>query len=138
MVTDRIALAADLHSPRAGRRFARHCLNGLDSDTVETAVLLVSELVTNAVIHGGPHRPDATVGLSVELADDSVRLAVTDGGAGNLVVGNGAPDRPSGRGLVLVEHFALRWGCRRHATGKTVWVDIPRPTWRGNVDGNGR
>ena len=138
MVTHRIALAADVNSARVGRGFARQHLAALDSDTTDVVVLLISELVTNAVIHGGPHLPDATVDLSIEVGTDGVRVEVTDAGSGTLTVGNGAPDQPSGRGLVLVEHFARQWGCEQHATGKTVWIDITQPTLLGNAPTKGR
>ena len=102
----------------------------LDNDDVhvrETVVLLVSELVSNAVQHGGPHGPDATVGLQIEPRPDRIRVAVTDAGTGDPRLGNGAIDHPSGRGLLLVDAMASRWGCDRLPVGKTVWFELLAP-----------
>lgn len=90
-------------------------------------MLLVSELVSNAVQHGGPHGPTATVGLKVETRPDLVRVEVTDAGNGDLRPGNGAIDLPSGRGLLFVETLASRWGCDRLPVGKTVWFELLTP-----------
>jgi anti-sigma regulatory factor (Ser/Thr protein kinase) len=100
----------------------------------ETIVLLVSELVSNAVQHGGPHGPGASVGLMVEDHSGGVRVEVTDAGTGDPCPGDGAIDRPSGRGLLLVEALASRWGCNRMAVGKTVWFELAA-TSGGDADG---
>ena len=90
-------------------------------------VLLVSELVSNAVLHGGPHLPEATVGLAIAVADDQVRIEVEDAGVNIPVVGDGALDRLTGRGLLLVQSLATRWGCESSDAGKVVWVEIAVP-----------
>jgi PAS domain S-box-containing protein len=88
-------------------------------DLVETAALLTSEVVTNALLHAGTDidvaaRVDAT-GLRVEISDGSPHLpsprryAATAG---------------TGRGLLMLESMVDDWGVRRHRAGKTVWFRI--------------
>lgn len=121
---DVIALAPTAHSVRLARLFAARLVDDHDAHVRETVVLLVSELVSNAVQHGGPHGPTATVGLEVETRPDLVRVEVTDAGTGDPSLGNGAVNHPSGRGLLLVEALASRWGCEHLSVGKTVWFEI--------------
>ena len=90
-------------------------------------VLLVSELVSNAVLHGGPHGPEATVGLAIADVGDRVRIEVEDAGANIPVVGDGALYRVTGRGLILVESLANRWGYERSDMGKVVWAEVAGP-----------
>ncbi len=90
-------------------------------------VLLVSELVTNAVLHGGPHAPGANVGLAIVVGADRIRIEVGDAGENIPVVGDGALDRPTGRGLILVENLGTRWGCEPSGAGKVVWVEVAVP-----------
>lgn len=123
-----IALQPTARSVRSARVFAAELLNGHDARFCETVVLLVSELVSNAVQHGGPHGPDATVGVEVELQQDRVRVEVTDAGSGDPRLSNGAIDGPSGRGLLLVDALASSWGCDRQRSGKSVWFELLAPT----------
>lgn len=119
-----IGLAPTAHSVRLARSFAAGILDSHDVEVRETAVLLVSELVSNAVQHGGPHTPTASVGLEVVVCPGLVRVEVTDAGAGNPLPGKAANDHRSGLGLLLVEAMASRWGCVRLPVGKTVWFEI--------------
>jgi anti-sigma regulatory factor (Ser/Thr protein kinase) len=103
------------------RRFAAEHLDrwGL-GDLAETATLLVSELVTNAVLHGDGDRR-----LDVEATGDAVRFAVHDGGAGRPERRQARPGELSGRGLALVEALAPRWGVEpRPDSGKIVWFEL--------------
>ena len=89
---------------------------GLDSEA-DTATLLVSELVTNAVRHA-----EAPVGVSVLHDDHCLRVAVSDGGCGcwpHLV--DPDLDAEGGRGLWLVDRLASSWGVSTQAHGKAVW-----------------
>jgi anti-sigma regulatory factor (Ser/Thr protein kinase) len=122
-----VALAALPESVRVARRFTASCLARVDSSVRDVVVLLVSEVVTNAVRHGGPHARTAKVGLSVKVLSDRVRVEVKDDGSMLPVVGDGAIDNLSGRGLLLVEGLATRWGFDRSTTsGKTVWLEVAR------------
>ncbi|MGG8408964.1 ATP-binding protein [Streptomyces sp. 12297] len=105
-----------------GRDFTRQALRdwGWDgTETAEDALLLVSELLTNAALHaGGCHE-------LVLTATDLLRIDVYDGTTA-LPIRHPAPQRgiPGGHGLHIVEHVADRWGARTHEHGKAVWAEI--------------
>jgi anti-sigma regulatory factor (Ser/Thr protein kinase) len=93
---------------------------GLTGEEVEPALLVVTELLTNAMEHGGG--PGL---LSLSLADGAVHVRVHDH----------APDPPNlrpldplqvrGRGLHLVEALSSRWGWSDDPPGKVVWAEVP-------------
>lgn len=90
-------------------------------DQVDTAVLLVSELVTNAVRHArGPF------GLVVRFADDAVEFCVEDGDPQVPVARRAGPLDESGRGFVLVGALADDWGVRSAPGGKATWFSLAR------------
>ena len=125
-----IVLPPIAQSVRAARLFAARRMDGDGSEVRDEVVLLVSELVTNAIQHGGPHGPSGSVGLDVELQKDRVRVTVTDSGTGVPLAGTG--DDPSGRGLVLVETLATSWGWDSLPVGKAVWFEILIPHGRAH------
>jgi anti-sigma regulatory factor (Ser/Thr protein kinase) len=88
-------------------------------DVRDTAELLISELVTNALLHAGT---DLTV--HVECVEDTVRIAVDDGSAVAPVLSSMDGDALGGRGLPLVEILATRWGWEPLACGKRVWFEV--------------
>jgi anti-sigma regulatory factor (Ser/Thr protein kinase) len=122
------AAAASARQWVAGQ-LARTCPDEL----VDTAVLLVSELVTNAVrasaaAAAASGRPDARrIGLAIARTRDTLRIEVTDTASGSLPVSSGPADDDdeSGRGLAVVTALSRRWGCGPAARGKTVWCEIP-------------
>jgi anti-sigma regulatory factor (Ser/Thr protein kinase) len=119
MTTTR-AFALDPLSPRRARRFVAAELVGLAAETIETIALMVSELATNAVIHG---RSGFSVALSRSARE--VRVEVADEGAGVPAVRNPDRQQASGRGLRLVDNLADDWGTRSvDPTGKTVWFVV--------------
>ncbi len=124
-----ISLSPKPASVSQARRFATGFVvaAAADADVRDVIVLLVSELVTNAVLHGGPHTPEATVGLAIAVDADRFRIEVEDAGANWPVAGDGAPDRLTGRGLLLVESLATRWGCELSDVGKVVWAEVAVP-----------
>jgi anti-sigma regulatory factor (Ser/Thr protein kinase) len=93
----------------------------LDQDVAEDAELLVSELVTNAVRHGGP-----AIRLLVDAADGALTIRVYDAGIGMPTRRQSAPDVPGGRGLQMVQRVASAWGVDVEPDGKTVWFTIER------------
>jgi len=119
-------LSPSPHSVRQARRFVSDCLgDAADAEASEVAVLLTSELVTNAIQHGGPHSPSASVRLLVQDLVGRFRVEVEDAGQDMPVFGDGAPTGVGGRGLLLVERLADRWGCERLNGGnKVVWFEV--------------
>ncbi len=104
------------------RRFVREtCADELGTDLVEDAVLLASELVTNAVIHA---KSKARVRLS--QSEGRLRVAVTDQGGGAPQLGCAEATDEAGRGLTMVSQLAASWGVTVGAVGKTVWFTLAR------------
>jgi PAS domain S-box-containing protein len=110
----------DPESVREARRFVFEVLLGVDPDVLDTAQLLVSELVTNAVLH-------AQTVVEVRLWADAARLhvRVTDRApASSLLPRPVDPEASTGRGLQLVELLAARYGVDVLPDGKTVWFEL--------------
>ncbi len=84
-----------------------------------TAILLVSELVANAVLHTGTE-----VEVVVETGVDRVRVEVHDGNPQLPVRKHYSNLSGTGRGLLLVERIAADWGADRTAAGKRVWFEL--------------
>jgi anti-sigma regulatory factor (Ser/Thr protein kinase) len=116
-------------APAAARK-ALTALNGslhLVSETrLRDAQLLVSELVTNAVRHGG--HASRKVNMTVYAMPDLMRVEVTDEGEGfdPSRLPKPSSDRTGGWGLAIVAAVAHRWGID-HERGTTVWFEIDRP-----------
>ncbi|HEY4402483.1 MAG TPA: ATP-binding protein [Acidimicrobiia bacterium] len=121
-----LQLVRALRAPRAARAFVAETLTAWNvrADEVEAAQLVVSELVTNAVLHAAE---TPTISLDLHLTDGAVRVLVSDGSLGE-------PDRrlrpdprrgETGRGVWLVDAFAECWGTETHGRdGKTVWCEL--------------
>ena len=88
----------------------------------EAAILLVSELVTNAVRHAGTG--GAPVILRLETTGTWLRIEVHDADARGPQPRTPTGLDESGFGLVLVEAVADKWGVHRTAAGKTVWAEL--------------
>jgi len=106
------------------RRFVRARLVDGAVD-VDAAALLVSEVVTNAILHAR-----TTVTLSVDVADEVVRIAVRDGSPVRPRPHAFAPTSATGRGLQLLDRLARRWGVDADPVtgGKIVWFEMGEPT----------
>ncbi|MFJ3091127.1 ATP-binding protein [Streptomyces sp. NPDC086838] len=87
---------------------------------IEDIRLCVSELATNALLHGVP--PGREFSVALHRAEDRVRLEVRDSGPGQPRVQQVADDACSGRGLHLVRELADDFGVDDHVVGKTVWL----------------
>ena len=123
----RMGASVDIDLPReptAGRR-ARELLSErfgaeLDQAELDTAKLLASELVNNAVLHGR-----GTIALRVQLDAGRLRVDVIDGGSGfERKAQDGKLDGFAGRGLHIVDAAASRWGV--HEGSAHVWVELER------------
>jgi DNA-binding NarL/FixJ family response regulator len=116
------ALPRDLASVRASRAVAREALEGwVDAEVSETAVLLMSELVTNGVRHAG-----SDVRIRVAVGADVVRVEVADRSPDLPVRRDPEPTEIGGRGMGLVDALSVRWGVQPQRTGKVVWFELPR------------
>nr|WP_107082796.1 ATP-binding protein [Streptomyces resistomycificus] len=122
----RFELAAHPGSPAQARRLTRARLTGWSvcEDTCDSAALVVSELVTNAIVHTASHR----VVCELHDGDDLVRIAVRDEGcaSGEPHPSPQRPEEEQGRGLLLVEALCHAWGAHEHGPGLLVWADLPR------------
>jgi anti-sigma regulatory factor (Ser/Thr protein kinase) len=87
---------------------------------IDDAVIAVSELAANAVLHAGS---DFTVGLS--RIGNRLRLTVTDPSTDPPRLGHPGPLALGGRGLPMVARLASAWGHEQTGGGKIVWVDLP-------------
>ena len=122
------SVASGSRSPAAARAWVERWLDGRVSErTAYEAMLVVSELVTNSVVHSGV-AAGASVELSADLAPGVLRLEVGDLGAGGDVVRIPPPDRLSagGFGLAIVASLGARWGVV-HAGGTVVWCELALP-----------
>jgi DNA-binding NarL/FixJ family response regulator len=114
-------LPAEGTSPRVARTLVRDMLNADDEMMVAAAELLITELVTNALVHAS-----SAPRVEVELFLDHVRVAVQDDDPTPPTRREPARDRPGGRGLVLLEEMSTRWGVDPLEAGKVVWFELAR------------
>jgi len=109
-------LPGDITSARTARRMVRDHL-GSDNGLTDDCALMVSELVANAVIHGG-----SAVRLRLTVHRDCIYAEVADNGTGMPRETCADLDATSGRGLLIVGSLAQDWGViPRPGGGKLVW-----------------
>ena len=115
-----LSLERTTDAPREARGRVRDISHNFAPERVEDAVLLVSELVTNAVKYG----PEAeAIRLIVQTDEQRVRFTVHDLGLGPLPeMRDEADPAPGGHGLRLVDALADRWGVERGST--RVWFEL--------------
>jgi anti-sigma regulatory factor (Ser/Thr protein kinase) len=100
----------------------------LDPGVVEVARLLLSELVTNCVVHGAAARPETWNDIAASIFPRTLWVEVSDGGRRFTHKPRPpSPDARSGRGLYLVEQLSSRWGMSERGTAR-VWFELPRPS----------
>jgi anti-anti-sigma factor len=123
---DRMAIELPVsdRAPGLARSEVREVITGkLGPADSEIAVLLTSELVTNAVVHP-EHRDGSTIGLRVAAGDGRLRVQVADSGHGFDPSQLAPPgDDPGGRGLLAVQRGAARWGTS-HDDRFCVWFEL--------------
>jgi anti-sigma regulatory factor (Ser/Thr protein kinase) len=95
---------------------------GADNPAADVAILLTSEIVTNAVLHSNSRRAGGTILLLVTEISGGLRIEVTDNGSDlSTPVVRGDVYASDGHGLYLVQALADQWGYVRDGTGTTVW-----------------
>lgn len=127
-------LPSDVRSVGEARRFTDTALNEWGCDQIaDTAVLLVSELASNAILHA---RSDIRIFLSREL--DQLKVKVCDRSPVIPRPRRFGVESATGRGLALVEQLSVDWGVQREAGGKCVWftlsVDGVEPSFEFDLD----
>ena len=121
-----LPLPPELDSPHRARDFLRRALTEGTADTheldlVETVLLLASELVTNAALHG---RSELVVELTLDLS--VVHVAVADENSRMPQPQPEDLDALDGRGMALVDALAARHGVEPRPLGKAVWFELDR------------
>lgn len=144
-----LTLAAVASAVPCARLFTTHCLRrlGVHGDLLDTAEIVASELVTNAVkATGTTRRLSALAVLNTRLSLISVGFRVTstslfievwDRDRHPPVPGQPGADQESGRGLLLVAELSKRWGyCLADQGGKVVWCELDRAGETGCLQGS--
>ncbi|HUR51752.1 MAG TPA: ATP-binding protein [Mycobacteriales bacterium] len=114
-------------APGAAREFARasHCTDHA-ADVLHDALLLITELVTNSVLHGKP-----PILLAIDCEGEGLRVRVRDGSATPPKQRRSTDDCHGGRGLPLVERLSTAWGvdpvADEYGVGKAVWFTLLPP-----------
>ena len=121
----RLALPSDASTVRLARQVTRDALASWHLGQLEEdAVLLVSELVTNALRHA---RDTGAIGLELVSTATRLRLEIQDGDPNWRRMDSLADCDESGYGFLLVDSLADRWGLRRVCAGKAVWAELDAP-----------
>jgi anti-sigma regulatory factor (Ser/Thr protein kinase) len=121
-----LELPGDTAAPALARRAVDERVDhGFDDEATGTLLLLVTELVTNAILHAGA--PGAPVLLRIETGPARLRVEVHDRGPGFEIRGEPKPrGSRGGYGLFLVERMSSRWGVDR-SEHTYVWFELDRP-----------
>ncbi|MGH3744354.1 MAG: ATP-binding protein [Mycobacteriales bacterium] len=118
----RCALPLGVHAVAEARRFVERALGRWEQHDDGTVALVVSELVTNAVLYG--HGAGT---MLLRLGPDRITVEVSDRSAAVPTTRPAADDSEIGRGLHIIEAASLGWGVRAQGEGKVVWCDLPLP-----------
>ncbi len=126
---------ADPASVPAARRFVLGAAGRLPREVGESVALMVSELATNAILHG-----QTEFEIDVEVEADSLLVAVSDRGRGSPEVQRPAVTEMHGRGLMIVQSLADDWGVTAASggAGKTVWFRLRLQPTEPTASGRGR
>lgn len=116
----RCALPLGVHAVAEARRFVERALARWEREDDGTVALVVSELVTNAVLYG--HGAGTVL---LRIADDHVTVEVSDRSATLPTTRPTTDDAEIGRGMHIIEATSLSWGVRPQREGKVVWCDLP-------------
>lgn len=113
-------LPADPSVIADARRFAQDFLSRWGASNLEdTVCLLVSEVVTNSVVHGG-----TSVRLTLRRDGDGLRVEVRDGSDSMPLMKRYSDTATTGRGLRILDALASAWGSVAEGSGKLVWFEV--------------
>ena len=118
----------------AARHFVVDIVTDIPKEIADRAALMVSELATNAIRHGG-----TDFEMRIERTDHELSVEIEDSGEGSPVVRHARPRDASGRGLHIVEALSDAWGVRNanRGAGKTVWFTLSLAPSRGTHGNDG-
>jgi anti-sigma regulatory factor (Ser/Thr protein kinase) len=121
-----LELERDLHAPGIARAAVSERLLalGIAGSFAQTIVLLVSEVVSNAVRHSSGPR-EQPIALTARITGGAVRVSVADGGPGFTPRPRDPERLGDGYGLYLLEKSATSWGVENRG-GTTVWFELAR------------
>jgi anti-sigma regulatory factor (Ser/Thr protein kinase) len=124
VIVGSLTIAGQAKNVAEARSFVGRTL-GETHPCTDEAVLLCSELVTNAVLHSESGQPGGTVTVVVLAFSEAVRIEVVDNGSvRSTPVVKAEVFEPDGHGLFLVEQLADNWGYTRDTVGTTVWFRL--------------
>ena len=113
-------LSSEAASARAARAFVTSTLEEWGCPHVgETVELLTSELVGNVVRHA-----QTEMLVAARLEGSTLTVEVVDDSPDMLIQRDPRLEDPNGRGLLMVNSLAARWGVQRRRTGKSVWFEL--------------
>ncbi len=128
--SETLLLPPEARSSSRSRRFIAGALARWQLESLcDAAVLLTSEVVTNAIVHA---QTDVTVTITRE-DPNTVTIAVSDGSHNDPRIQRHSPDSATGRGLGILDVLASSWRVVHQSGGKTVsfTLELPRPSdWR--------
>jgi anti-sigma regulatory factor (Ser/Thr protein kinase) len=127
LLVESLRVPSDRSAAARARHFVEDKLGvwGIGGATLEDCRLLVSELVTNAVVHA--HSPAV---ISMEHSAHLLTVSVCDESMAEPSLRQCAPTDIAGRGLMLVDRLASRWGVETENGGKRVWFELRPATTR--------
>jgi PAS domain-containing protein len=114
-----LATITDWSELAEARRLARQAAEAVDADLADSAELVASELLTNALLHGG-----GWARLAVDATPQGVRVTVADKERRAPVVAVASDASMTGRGLRLVSALSAEWGVTLRPDGKAVWAEL--------------
>nr|WSY52311.1 ATP-binding protein [Streptomyces sp. NBC_00886] len=124
----------DLASARVARHYVRDTARswGLPPGAADDLESIAAELVANAL----EHSESRSITVTCVFADDTATVGVTDDGDGHVSVAPGSPRLPGpeqehGRGLLITDALASRWGTQQCGNGLTVWAEVRVDAFRG-------
>ncbi len=116
------AFPSEVETASEARHWAEAMLGEMGwAGSVDEVVLLVSELVTNAVRHAG-----LKVRVTLYRHDDGLWVSVTDAGPGKVTLRHAEPTDVNGRGLEIVAQVSGAWGVIAEAESKSVWFELTK------------